>query len=231
MKTIGIIGGMSWVSTAKYYQWLNEGIQERLGGKHSARLFLSSVQWQTIQDYQQSGQWEAAGAYLAEEARKLERAGADVIILATNTMHKVAPAIEAAISVPFLHLADATGDEITAAGLDKIALLGTRFTMTEDFYKSRLTRRGIDVLVPHQEGIGQVNDIIFNELCRNTVRPESKAVYIDLVRDMFNRGAQGVILGCTEITMLIGAEDFDKPVFDTTRIHVQRALDFALSKQ
>jgi aspartate racemase len=231
MKTIGIIGGMSWVSTAKYYQWLNEGIQERLGGNHSARLFLSSVQWQTIQDYQQSGQWEAAGAYLAEEARKLERAGADVIILATNTMHKVAPAIEAAISVPFLHLADATGDEITAAGLDKIALLGTRFTMTEDFYKSRLTRRGIDVLVPHQEGIDQVNHIIFNELCRNTVRPESKAVYIDLVRDMFNRGAQGVIFGCTEITMLIGAEDFDKPVFDTTRIHVQRALDFALSMQ
>lgn len=229
MKTIGIIGGMSWVSTAKYYQWLNEGIQERLGGKHSARFFLSSVQWQVIQDYQQSGQWDAAGAYLAEEARKLEQAGADVIILATNTMHKVAPAIEAAITVPFLHLADATADEIEAASLNKIALLGTRFTMAEDFYKSRLTRRGIEVIVPDAQGIEQVNSIIFNELCQNTVHPESKAVYVDLVRDMFNRGAQGVILGCTEITMLIGAEDFSRPVFDTTRIHVKRALDFALS--
>ena len=230
VKAIGIIGGMSWVSTAKYYQWLNEGIQKRLGGKHSARLFISSVQWQFIQDCQEQGEWEKAGEYLASEARKLEQLGAEMILLATNTMHKVAPKIEAAITVPFLHLADATADRIKEDALTSVGLIGTKYTMEQDFYKTRLENKGVKVLVPEPEDRELINLVIFEELCRDIINPESKKEYMRIVEDIFNKGAQGIILGCTEITMLIGESDFDKPVFDTTRIHVDRAINMALEK-
>lgn len=229
MKTAGIIGGMSWESTAKYYQWLNEGIRERLGGLHSAKVILTSVDFEQIEKLQAADKWDEAGAILAQEALKLERAGADFVLLATNTMHRVADKIEAAIQIPFIHLADATAEKIQAAGLRKVGLLGTIYTMERDFYKGRLSQRGLDAVIPDSDSRKTVHKVIYDELCLGKINPTSKEAFIRAANSMVNDGAQGVILGCTEITLLIDQRDFDFPVFDTTRIHIEKALNLMMS--
>ncbi|WP_407539747.1 aspartate/glutamate racemase family protein [Deinococcus radiomollis] len=228
MNLLGVIGGMSWTSTAEYYRLLNEGAAERLGGLHSARLLLHSVDFAEIEVMQRGGRWDEAGALLAEAARGLERAGAGSLLLATNTMHKVAPAIETAVSVPLIHIADVTARAIRAAGLTRIGLLATRFTMEQDFYRERLAAHGIETLIPGEVERAEVHRIIYDELCRNVVLEESRDVYRAVMRDLVERGAQGLVLGCTEITLLVGAADTDVPVFDTTALHVQAALDWLL---
>jgi len=225
MKTVGIIGGLSPESTVPYYEWLNEGVQKRLGGHHNAKIFLSSVDFGVFVDLKNKGDWDTQGKMLAAEATRLEKAGADFVILATNTMHKLAPQIEAALSIPFLHLADATADEILTQGINKIGLLGTKYTMELDFYKGRLEEKGIEVVVPDELGRKLVNDVIYDELCHGKIIEASAQGYRDVMADLVERGAQGVILGCTEITLLVGQDDVSVPVFDTTRIHVDRALE------
>ena len=229
MKTLGVIGGMSWESTAIYYRHLNEIARQRLGGLHSARLLLWSVDFADVAGRQHAGDWDGAAALMADAARRLEAGGAEAIVLATNTMHKTAPAIEAAVRLPLLHIADATAERVKAAGRRRPALLATRFTMEQEFYKGRLAERhGLDPLVPEEEGRALVHRVIYDELCRGMVRPESKAAYRREIEALKARGADAVILGCTEITMLIGPEDTDLPVFDTTRLHAEAAMDFAL---
>jgi len=228
MKTIGIIGGLSPESTVKYYQWLNAGVQKHLGGHNNAKILLSSVNFAEFVALKEKGDWETQGKLLSAEALALEKAGADFIILATNTMHKMADQIESALSIPFLHLADATADRILEKNVSKIGLLGTRYTMELDFYKQRLIDKGIDVLVPDEAGRGIVNDVIYDELCHGRVEEKSRVAYCDVVSQLVDKGAQGIILGCTEITMLIGQGDVSVPVFDTTQIHVEKALEYAL---
>lgn len=225
MKTIGIIGGLSPESTVKYYQWLNEGVQKRLGGHHSAKVILSSVDFGEFVLLKEKGDWDTQGRLLSEEAMKLERAGADFIVLATNTMHKMADQIEAAISIPFLHLADATADKILDSGFSKIGLLGTRYTMELDFYKARLEAKGIQTIVPDENGREIVNSVIYDELCHGLVKEDSRKRYRDIIKSLVDEGAEGIIMGCTEITMLIDESDSSVPLFDTTKIHVERALE------
>lgn len=225
MRTIGIIGGLSPESTIKYYQWLNEGVQKRLGGHHSAKILLSSVDFGRFVELKEKGDWDTQGLLLSAEAVALEKAGADFIVLATNTMHKMADKIEAAISIPFLHLADATADKILEQGVDKIGLLGTRYTMELDFYKGRLESRGLEVIVPDGESRKIVNDIIYDELCHGKVIETSRRAYRNVITQLIDQGAKGVIMGCTEITMLIDQSDSVVPLFDTTRIHVEKALE------
>lgn len=229
MKTLGLIGGMSWESTTLYYKWINEGVREALGGLHSASLLIHSYDFDTIKALQYTGQWDQAGAVLADTAQRLERAGAEAILICTNTMHKVAPQVEAAIGVPLLHLADCTAKAIVATGLDRVALLGTRFTMEEDFYAERLRRHGIEVLIPNAAGIDEVNRIIYDELCQGIVLGASREHYRQVIAELVTAGAQAVILGCTEITMLIGPADMSIPAFDTTALHAAAAVRFALS--
>lgn len=228
MKTIGLIGGMSWESTVTYYQIINEGIKERLGGFHSARILLSSVDFAEIEECQSKGNWDKSAAILGENARNLEKAGADFILICTNTMHKVVPQIRKMISIPIIHIADATADVLGKNGISKVALLGTKYTMTQDFYKERLIQSGISVLVPDEGDIEEVNHIIYDELCLGVISPRSRTTYQEIIRRMKDRGAQGVILGCTEIGLLIKQEDSALPVFDTTRIHAQAAVKAAL---
>ncbi len=229
MRTIGLLGGMSWESTAIYYRLLNELVRKRLGGLHSAKLVLVSVDFAEIAELQHAGDWTGAGRLLAKAARQLEAAGAECLVICTNTMHKLADEIEAAVSIPLLHIADATAGAIRRSGAKRPALLATRFTMEQDFYRQRLADRyGIEALVPDEAGRAKVHGIIYDELCRGLVKPESKAVYLDEIARMRSGGADGVILGCTEITMLIGQPDFDVPVFDTTAIHAEAAIAFAL---
>lgn len=223
MKTIGLLGGMSWESTVTYYQLINQTIKEKLGGLHSAKCLLYSVDFAEIEEYQSKGKWEEVGGVLAAEAAKLEAAGADFIVICTNTMHKVSPQIAAAISIPIIHIAEATADELEKSGISKVALLGTKYTMTQDFYKQRLTDRGIEVLIPEEKDIELVNSVIYNQLCRGILSAESKAEYIRIIRELSGRGAQGVILGCTEIGLLIKQEDVDTPLFDTAVIHATNA--------
>lgn len=229
MKTIGIIGGLSPESTVKYYEWLNAGVRARLGGHHSAKIILTSVDFGEFVALKDKGDWDTQGKLLSQEAQALERAGADFIIIATNTMHKMADQIEAAISIPFLHLADATASEISAFGIKTIGLLGTKYTMEMGFYKDRLVRHGLTPLVPDEAGREVVNHVIYDELCNGIVRDESRAAYRNVMDDLVRQGAQGVILGCTEITLLVGQKDASVPVFDTTRIHVEKALELAFS--
>ena len=229
MKTIGIIGGLSPESTVKYYEWINQGVQNRLGGHNSARIVLASVNFAEFVALKQKGDWQTQGEILARHAVTLHGAGADFIVLATNTMHKVAHQIEAAIDIPFLHLADVTADDIVAHKLSKVGLLGTSYTMEHDFYKQRLIDKGLEVIVPDDAGRKGVNDIIYNELTRGIISPVSKVIYQDVIAGLAQQGAQGVILGCTEITMLINEKDVNIPIFDTTRIHVDKALDQILS--
>lgn len=228
MRRIGLLGGMSWESTALYYRLLNEDVRDRLGGFHSARLVLASVDFAEVEAMQVAGDWEAAGALLADEARALEAAGAECVVLCTNTMHKVAGAIEAAVSIPLLHLADVTADAVRGAGVDAAALLGTRFTMEQPFYADRLRSHGLEVLVPGGDDLTLVHDVIYDELVLGVVRDESRAAYVDVVRRLVDRGAGGVVLGCTEIELLLGPGDVDVPVFATTALHARAAVDFAL---
>ena len=229
MKRIGLLGGMSWESSLVYYRLVNEAVRDRVGGLHSADCVLRSVDFAGIEALQRAGDWDAAGALLAREAVSLEGAGAELLVLCTNTMHRVADAITAAVGVPLVHIADATADAVRARGLRAVGLLGTAYTMEGEFYVGRLRDvHGLDVLVPPPDDRRRVHEVIYEELCRGLVRPESKAGYLALIDRLRAAGADGVILGCTEITMLIGQADLDLPVLDTTRIHAEAAMDFAL---
>ena len=230
MKVIGLIGGMSWESTVPYYRVINQVVGETLGGLHSAKMVLYSVDFQEIEQLQHAGRWTEAGEVLAAGGRGLQRAGADFLVLCTNTMHKVAPQIEAAVDVPLLHIADATAARVRAAGARRVGLLGTRFTMEEDFYRGRLERgHGLEVLVPRSEQRDTVHRIIYEELCRGAVRDESRGQYQQIVRDLVDQGVTGVILGCTEIGLLLGPDDAEVPLFDTARIHAEEAARYCLT--
>ena len=230
MKTIGLIGGMSWESTVPYYRQVNEGIKARLGGLHSARVVLYSVDFHEIEQLQHAGDWDAAGDMMADAARRVQAAGADLLVLCTNTMHKVAPQIEAAVSIPLLHIADATGAAITAAGHRTVGLLGTRFTMEQDFYRQRLQQaHGLQVIVPEADDRTVVHDVIYDELCRGMIRDGAREAYRRIMDDLVARGADAIILGCTEIGLLVGSQDARVPLFDTTALHASAAVEAALA--
>ena len=229
MKTIGLLGGMSWESTVTYYQILNQTVKEQLGGLHSARCILYSVEFDEIERCQSSGDWERSGEILARAAQALERSGADFILICTNTMHKVYGQIQAAVSVPILHIADVTLQALQAQGIRRVALLGTRYTMEQDFYKQRLIDGGMEVLIPGEADRQTVNTVIFQELCQGIISPQSKAAFLRILEDLQAQGAQGAILGCTEIGLLIGQSDTQLPLFDTTRIHAKSAAQLALA--
>ena len=228
MKTIGLLGGMSWESTVTYYQLINDAVKRELGGLHSAKIVLYSVEFAEIEEMQAAGQWSKAAQVLCSAAQALERAGADFILICTNTMHKVAPQVQRSVNVPLLHIAEATAQELLARGITKVGLLGTRYTMTQEFYRDKLIEAGLSVLTPDEADMDIVHDVIYNELCLGIVREESKAEYLRIIGDLSTRGAQGVILGCTEIGLLIAQEDTSLPVFDTTRIHAEQAVRTAL---
>ncbi len=229
MKTIGLIGGMSWESSLEYYRIVNETVKEKLGGLHSAKCALFSVDFAEIEAMQNEGRWTEAGQRLAAAAQSLEKAGSDFVALCTNTMHKLAPQIEASITIPFLHIADATADKIKAAGIRRVGLLGTRFTMEQDFYKGRLIQKhGLEVIVPQAEDREIVHRVIYEELVLGQIRPESRQQYRQIMHELVQAGAQGIILGCTEIGLLVKPEDSSLPLFDTTRIHAEAVVDFAL---
>lgn len=228
MRTLGLLGGMSWESTLPYYRLLNERVRERLGGLHSAKLLLYSVDFAEIETLQHRGEWEVAGALLADAAVRLQDAGAQALLICTNTMHRVAGQIEAATTVPLLHIADATAQRIHAAGLSRVGLLGTRFTMEQAFYRERLERSGRDVVVPDAAARERIHAIIYDELCRGVILEESRAFYRQAIAALVEQGAQGVILGCTEIALLVGDDDAAVPLFDTARIHAQAAADWAM---
>lgn len=229
MKTLGLIGGMSWESTLPYYRIVNECVRERLGGLHSAKLVLHSVDFAEIEHMQTIGDWDAAGGLLAEAARGLRQAGAEAIVVCTNTMHLVAPAIEVAVDIPLLHIADATAQRIRAAGLTRVALLGTRFTMERAFYRERIEAAGIEVLTPDPEERERVHRAIYDELCLGRILDASRDDYRAIMASQVARGAQGVILGCTEIGLLVGERDASVPLFDTARIHAEAAAAWALA--
>lgn len=230
MKTIGMIGGMSWESTETYYQQLNEGVKQAKGGLHSAKIVLNSVDFAEVEALQRSGDWNANATILCDAAQSIERAGADFIVIATNTMHKVAKQVEESVSIPLLHIADATGQRLKEQGITKVGLLGTAFTMEQEFYKQRLTDKfGIEVVVPNGVQRKLVHDVIYNELCLGDINSSSKDDYLTVVDDLAELGAQGVILGCTEIGLLITQQDTQVPLFDTVSIHAQAAVKQALN--
>ena len=228
MRTLGLLGGMSWESTVSYYRILNERVRDRVGGLHSAPLVLHSVDFAVIEALQRADDWDAAAAVLASAAEGLRAAGAEALVLCTNTMHLVAPQLEATAGMPLLHIADATAVRIRAAGLHRVALLGTRFTMERDFYRRRLEDAGIEVLVPGARERETVHRVIYDELCLGQIRADSREAYCGIVQTMVGQGAQGVILGCTEIGLLLGEGDAPVPLFDTARIHAEAAVDWAL---
>lgn len=228
MRTLGLLGGMSWESTLPYYRVINERVRERLGGLHSARLLLYSVDFAEIEAMQHAGDWDAAGRALADAAARLQQAGAQAMVICTNTMHRVAGQVEAAIDIPLLHIADATARRIHDAGLHSVGLLGTRFTMEQAFYRERLERSGLEVLVPDAAARERIHAIIYDELCRGVIRDKSRAFYRDVIAELIAQGANGVVLGCTEIGLLVGAADAPVPLFDTARIHAEDAADWAL---
>lgn len=230
MKTIGLIGGMSWESTIGYYREINQGVKSALGGLHSAKISLFSVDFDPIEKLQQQGEWHASGEVLADAARKVELAGADCILICTNTMHKVADQVAGAVSVPLLHIADATAESLLKNGIKRVGLLGTAFTMEQDFYKGRLTEKyGLDVIVPNQADMKIIHDVIYQELCLGIVKTSSKAEYLRVIDSLQAAGAEAVILGCTEIGMLVARTDTAIPLYDTTEIHAAKAVEFALS--
>lgn len=230
MKTIGLIGGMSWESSAEYYRLINEAVKEQLGSLHSAQLLLYSVDFAEIERLQHAGDWDAAGRILADAARRLERGGADFLLLCTNTMHKVGSAITEAVVIPFIHIADPTATQIRAAGVRTIGLLGTRFTMEQDFYRGRLEAEyGLRVLVPNDADRATVHRIIYDELCLGIIRAESRADYRAIMARLVEAGAEGIILGCTEITLLVQPEDATVPLFDTTQLHAEAAVKLAMA--
>ncbi len=223
MKTIGLIGGMSWESTSAYYQIINETVKHLLGGLHSAKCVLYSVDFHEIEECQSKGDWDKSAEILTQAAKSLEKAGADYIVICTNTMHKVADQIQKNIGVPILHIAEVTADELLKHKINKVALLGTKYTMEQDFYKKKLTDRGIEVLVPEDTDRVTVNNVIYQELCLGTILEESKKAYLNIIDRMAKAGAQGIILGCTEIGLLIKQSDTSIPLFDTTYLHAHRA--------
>ncbi|NEC06443.1 aspartate/glutamate racemase family protein [Streptomyces sp. SID7909] len=229
MKTIGLIGGMSWESTAEYYRLLNEGVRERLGGLHSAKCVLYSVDFAEIERLQVAGRWTEAGDMLADAARSLRAAGADLLLICTNTMHKVADQVAAAVDVPLLHLADATAAAVRTAGLTRVGLLGTAFTMEQDFYRDRVAGHGLEVLVPDADDRALVHRVIYDELCLGVIREESRAAYGEVIGRLVAAGAEGMILGCTEIELLVGPEHSPVPVFATARLHAEAAVAAALA--
>jgi len=229
VKTIGLLGGMSWESTLSYYQLINQEVGKRLGGLHSARIVLLSVDFHEIERLQAAAEWETAGRMLASEARRLEAAGAELLVLCTNTMHKVAESIESAVAIPLLHIADATAEKVREAQLETVGLLGTSFTMEDDFYVGRLERRhGLRVVVPGSEDRAIVHRVIYEELCRGDVREASRLEYSRIMRGLVQQGARAVILGCMEISLLVGPGEASVPLFDTIEIHARRAVDWAL---
>jgi len=229
MRTLGLIGGMTWHSTVDYYRLINEGVQARLGGMRSAALILLSVDFGPVEKMQEAGDWTGLGRLMAEAAVRLEAAGAEAVVICANTMHQLADDIAAAVHIPLIHIADAAAAEVKKKGLKTVGLLGTRYTMERDFYRGRLERNhGLRVLVPDEPGRTVVHDVIYNELGRGIVRDESRRAYIDIIADLEARGAEGVILGCTEIPLLVKAADSPVPIFDTTALHAAAAVEFAL---
>lgn len=228
MKTIGLIGGMSWESTVTYYRCINEEVKQRLGGLHSAKCILASVDFQEIESCQSSGDWNRSADILGNAAAGLERAGAELVLICTNTMHKVAPQVQACIGVPLLHIAEATADVLEDSGIRKVGLLGTRYTMLQDFYKEHLAARGLEVIIPSPTGVELVDRVIFKELCMGICAETSRQAFLTIIDDLADQGAQGVILGCTEIGLLIDQHDTKIPLFDTTLIHARRAVELAL---
>jgi len=231
MKRIGLLGGMSWESSAEYYRLVNEATRDRLGGLHSADCLLRSVDFAKVEAMQRAGDWERASALLAAEAAALEAAGAELLVLCTNTMHKLADAITAVIEIPFVHIADTTADAVHGRGLATVGLLATAYTMEQEFYVGRLRDvHGLEVLVPGEPDRKIVHDVIYEELCVGVVADDSRKEYRRIIRDLAERGAEGILLGCTEIDLLVGPQDSPVPVFDTTRLHAERAVDLALSR-
>ena len=229
MKTIGLIGGMSWESSAEYYRLINEEVKRRLGGLHSARTLMLSVDFAEIEELQRAGDWDEAGRQLIDAGRGLERGGADFVLLCTNTMHRVAPELEQALAIPLVHIANATAEAIEAAGIARVGLLGTRYTMEQDFYRGRLEERhGLRVIVPEEPARTLVHDVIYDELVLGRVEESSRAAFAGIIGGLVDEGAEAVILGCTEIGLLVGEADAPVPLFDTTRIHAERAVELAL---
>jgi aspartate racemase len=229
LKTIGLVGGMSWESTLEYYRIINEKVKEKLGGFHSAKIVLYSVDFAEIEMLQHRGEWDRASVILAEAFRAVERAGADVALLCTNTMHKVFDEIQKAVRMPLIHIADVTGEAVKAKGLARLGLLGTRFTMEQEFYKGKLVRDyGLDVLVPDEADRQMIHGILYNELCLGTVKEASREVFRKIIARLEARGAQGIILGCTEIPLIVAQKDYALPLFDTTALHAEAAVEFAL---
>lgn len=229
MKTIGLIGGLSWESTALYYQHLNVALRNHKGGLHSAKIWMYSFDFDEIEQLQSDGDWEALDAIMAEKALQIERAGAEGLVICSNTMHKTADAVQSAVTIPIIHLAHATRDAILKQGLSRVGLLGTRFTMEHDFYKKHLSDAGIHVLIPEKTQRELVHDIIYSELCMGECKLESKQIYLEIIQNLIESGAEGIILGCTEIPLLIQAEDVAVPIFDTTAIHIQAITEFILT--
>ena len=230
MKTIGLIGGMSWESTASYYRLINQAVQARLGGLHSASLLLHSVDFAGIEQLQRAGDWNAAGVQLAQAARGLQAAGAGALLICANTMHKVAPAITSAVQIPLLHVVDATAAAVHRAGVRQVGLLGTRFTMEQPFYVERLQQQGLTVLLPDADDRATVHRVIYDELCQGRILDHSRDDYRRVMAALVARGAEGIILGCTEIALLVDAGDAAVPLFDTTELHAQAAVDWALAE-
>ena len=228
LKTIGLIGGMSWESTVTYYKIINETVKEKLGRLHSAKCILYSVDFQEIEECQANGNWEKSGEILGEAAYNLEKAGADFIVICTNTMHKVVNQIKEKISIPILHIAEMTAEKILEKGLKNIALLGTKYTMEQDFYKSKLIEKGINVIIPDKNDIETINEVIYDELCLGSINFNSKKKFLEIVDKLRSKGAEGIILGCTEIGLLIKNEDTDVPLFDTAIIHAEQAAMYSI---
>ena len=228
LKTIGLIGGMSWESTVTYYKIINETVKEKLGGLHSAKCILYSVDFQEIEECQTNGNWEKSGEILGEAAYNLEKAGVDFIVICTNTMHKVVNQIKEKISIPILHIAEMTAEKILEKGLKNIALLGTKYTMEQDFYKSKLIEKGINVIIPDKNDIEIINEVIYDELCLGTINSDSKKKFLEIVDKLRSKGAEGIILGCTEIGLLIKNADTDVPLFDTAIIHAEQAAIYSI---
>jgi aspartate racemase len=230
MRTIGLLGGMSWQSSAEYYRLINEGVAERLGGLHSASVVMVSVDFATVEVLQREGRWDEAGELLAEHAVGLERAGAQLLALCTNTMHKVAPAIEDSIGVPLVHIVDATAKVVRGCGVRVVGLLGTRFTMEEPFYRERLTESGLEVIVPEDAERIMIDRVIFAELCRGILEEQSRREYLRVIESFRERGAEAVVLGCTEIPLLVNSRHTNMPLFDTTALHAQEVVRCALEE-
>jgi len=231
MKTIGLIGGMSWESSLEYYRVMNLTVKEKLGGFHSAKCFMYSLDFEEVEKLQHEGKWDEATALMIEAARKIEKAGADFVVICTNTMHKMAEEIKKSIRIPLLHIADVTAEKIKEKGLRKIGLLGTRFTMEQDFYRSRLEKKhGLEVIVPDEEERQIIQNILYNELCVGEIKKLSKNTFKKIIKNLAIRGAEGIILGCTEIPLIVEQKDYKIPLFDTTRIHAKRAVEYALGE-